>query len=109
MIDKQREDTKIEYDDTERSQLFHVEVAVSSAWLIAFFALTMGCKNGRGGSQRSQAGRQLKQILQFCNVSVCHALVVDPGLLHACNLPWMKNGWCKCCFESSSRLVQLFG
>ena len=109
MIDQQHEDTKIEYDDTERSQLFHVEVAVSSAWLIAFFALTMSCKNGRGGSQRSQAARQLKQVLQFCNVSVCHALVVDPGLLHACNLPWRKNGWCKWCFNISSRLDQLFG
>ena len=39
MIDQQHEDTTIEYDDTERSQLFHVEVAVSSAWLIAFLLL----------------------------------------------------------------------
>ena len=52
IIDQQHEGTKIEYDDTERSQLFHVEVAVSTAWLLSLFALIISCTNGRGGSLR---------------------------------------------------------
>ena len=43
IIDQQYEGTTIEYDDKERVQLFHVEVAVSTAWLLSFFALTVSC------------------------------------------------------------------
>ena len=109
MIDQQHEDTKIDYDATERSQLFHVELSVSTSWMLSFLAVTTSCKHGKGGSQRTQASKMLKQVLHFCNITSFPALVVDPALLHACNSPWRKDGWCRCCFKAHSQMLQLYG
>ena len=72
--------------------MFSVEVACSSSWIPAFFAVSAGSKHGKGYNHRANAAVVIRQVLFSAKSKGRRTLVVDPGLLRDCPVPWRKSG-----------------